>query len=422
MSRNPWHVHTRTACRVCGGTDLREFLAFPSLPFTDDFVDPASPRNTEFRHRLAIYWCAECSTAQTQHDVDVTEYYRDYRYTVAASPFATRFMERLAETTMARFGLRAGDTVLEIGSGDGAQLHAFQRHGCRVLGFEPSADLTAASERIGVPVMQCLFDAESAATIPAAMRPAHAVVLTYTFDHLPDPVGFLRAVRPVLDPDRGVLIIEVHHLGDIVARAETCLFEHEHSIYLTPMTASRLLERAGFTLLSTALLPDADRRGNSLLFAAAPTGTRLSADASVGPEGLAQWTPFDHADTYTDVNIDAQTRVAALRDYVRDARLAGRRIAGYGAGGRGVLTIAQAGLTADDIAYVCDGNPAAHGRVMPASRVPVVPASRLRTDPVDEVIVFSYGYMAEIRSALADVEARGTRFTSMIELLACVSS
>jgi hypothetical protein len=111
-----------------------------------------------------------------------------------------------------------------------------------------------------------------------------------------------------------------------------------------------------------------------------------------------------------------------LREYVRDARAAGRTVAGYGAGGRGVLTIAQAGLTADDIAYVCDGNSAFHGLLMPGSRVPVAAPSRLRDEPVDEVIVFSYGYIEEIRHSLADVASRGTRISSLIDLLACVTS
>lgn len=422
MSSPAWSIHERQSCRACGAPSLREFLAFDSLPFTDDFVAPTSAPDAEFRHRLGINWCTECATVQTRQDVDVSEYYRDYRYTVAGSAFAMQFMNRLAEVTMSRFGVRPNDVVLEIGSGDGEQLAAFQRRGCRVLGFEPSADLTRASHASDVPALQCLFDAESASLIPEEMRPAQAVVLTYTFDHLPDPVPFLRAVHGVLDAERGVLIVEIHHLGDIVSRAETCLFEHEHSIYLTPLTVSRMLARAGFALLSTTLLPDSERRGNSLLFAAAPMGTSLAADESASPAALSRWNAFDDFTTYTDFSADAQARLGALREYVREARAAGRRIAGYGAGGRGVLTIAQAGLTVDDIEYVCDGNTAFHGKLMPASRVPVVSPSHLHADPVDEVIVFSYGYLAEIRRSQADLEASGVKFASLLELLACATS
>lgn len=422
MSHAGWSIHHRDTCRACGATSLDEILAFPDIPFTDDFLDPGSPVATEFRHRLGIHWCASCATVQTRHDVDVSEYYRDYRYTVAGSAFASRFMDQLAETVVTRFGLRRGAVVLEIGSGDGAQLAAFQRRGCRVLGFEPSSDLTHASSEAGVPVLQCLFDNDSASLIPADARPADAVILTYTFDHLPDPVEFLRSVCNVLDQARGVLIVEVHHFGDIVTRAETCLFEHEHSIYLTPLTVSRMLARAGMTLLSTAVMPDAVRRGNSLLFAAAPLGTHHAADASASDAVLASWKVYDDRCTYTDFAADAVARLRGLAGYVRDARAAGRTVAGYGAGGRGVLTIAQAGLTADDIAYVCDGNGAFHGKLMPASRVPVVAPSQLRLQPVDEVIVFSYGYIDEIRSMHADVEAAGTTFISLIDLLACVTS
>ena len=61
-------------------------------------------------------------------------------------------------------------------------------------------------------------------------------------------------------------------------RRETCLFEHEHSIYLTSDSFARLLDRAGFELLTTELLPAGERRGNSLLVVAAPKGTKHVAE------------------------------------------------------------------------------------------------------------------------------------------------
>ena len=120
--------------------------------------------------------------------------------------------------------------------------------------------LGAVSRDAGVPVAECLFTAGTVTEIPAEMQPADVVVLTYTFDHLPDPLEFLEAVRTVLEPRRGVLVIEVHDLEQIVERRETCLFEHEHSIYLTSDSFRRLLHRAGFELLTTHLLDPAPRQ------------------------------------------------------------------------------------------------------------------------------------------------------------------
>jgi SAM-dependent methyltransferase len=408
-------IRHRHACRICGSADVRFFVDLGQAPFTDDFVTPDAA-GSEFSGALRVAVCRACWTAQTLHDVDVSDYYRDYRYSVAASGFAQRFMARLAEETIDRYGFGSGARVIEVGSGDGAQLAHFQRHGASVLGFEPSADLCAVSRASGVPVAQCLFTAETVAEIPAELRPADVVVLTYTFDHLPEPLPFLEAVRTVLEPRRGVLVIEVHDLEQIVERRETCLFEHEHSIYLTSDSFARLLDRAGFELLTTDLLPDGERRGNSLLVVAAPKGTEHAADPH---RPLSR--DFETWETYADFGEEVERSHAALRDWVRARRAAGESVAGWGAGGRGVMTLAYTGLTGEDVEYLVDRNPHAHGHVTPGSHVSVVAPEHLVSAPVDHLIVFSYGYLDEIREHVRELGVE-PRIVSVLDLLRAPAS
>ena len=403
-------IRRRGACRICGASDVPFFLDLGQAPFTDDFVTPEAA-GSEFSSALRVAVCRSCWTAQTRHDVDVTDYYRDYRYSVAASGFAQRFMARLAQETLDRYGFATGARVIEVGSGDGAQLAHFQQRGARVLGFEPSADLCAVSRAEGVPVAECLFMAETVAEIPRELRPADVVLLTYTFDHLPEPLTFLEAVRTVLEPRRGVLVIEVHDLEQIMERRETCLFEHEHSIYLTSDSFARLLDRAGFELLTTELLPAGERRGNSLLVVAAPKGTEHAADP---PRPLGR--DYCTWETYADFGEDVERSHAALRAWVRGRRAAGETVAGWGAGGRGVMTLAYTGLDAADVDYLVDRNPHAHGHVAPGSHVPVVAPEHLADNPVDHLVVFSYGYMDEIREHVRDLGSEA-ELVSVLDLL-----
>jgi protein-L-isoaspartate O-methyltransferase len=402
----------RTSCRACGSHELEPFLRLDDMPFTDALVAQADA-GSEFTAPIDLSWCRGCSMVQTQADVSVDEYYRDYRYTVSSSGFATTFMDALAAATMTRFDLNPGDIVLEIGSGDGAQLAAFAARGARVLGFEPASDLCRASEARDVPVVELIFDATTVQEIPADMRPAQAIVLTYTFDHLPEPRAFLDAVHAALDPERGVLVLEVHDFARTAERRETCLLEHEHTIYPTRDSLARLLEAAGFALLCDDLLPLSERRGNSLLVAAAPLSSPLAARRQTPNEDLSR---FDDADTYRQISADIASSQQRLRRFAADAHAAGRTVGGYGAGGRGVMTLAFAGLDASDLVCVADQNEHFHGLVMPKSHVPVVsPATLVDTAP-DDIIVFSYGYIAEIREALAEATARGSRIWSLLDI------
>lgn len=110
------------------------------------------------------------------------------------------------------------------------------------------------------------------------------------------------------------------------------------------------------------------------------------------------------------------TSIAKLRAYVADRRGKGLRVAGYGAGGRGVMTLA-AMAQPGEIAYVCDQNPSFHGYLTPGAHVPVVAPAKLIEDSVDEIVVFSFGYFQEIWDSLAEFRSIGGRVISLLDLL-----
>jgi len=176
----------------------------------------------------------------------------------------------------------------------------------------------------------------------------------------------------------------------------------------------RLLERSGFTLLTTQLLPESERRGNSLLIVAGLTGCIHQPDASANPTHLEKMDDWTHYEGFGKA-VDAS--YARMREHVRTIRRAGGRVAAYGAGGRGVMTLAMSGLDHADIEFVCDKNEGFRGLLTPKTHIPVVSPQHLLANPVDEVIVFSFGYLAEIRDELADYLHGGGKLVSLLDVL-----
>ena len=383
------------------------------MPLTDDLVS-VDRFGSEFVHNLVVYWCHDCRTAQTLHDVEMSDYYRDYRYTVSASPFACRFMRRLAEQLGHRFGVRRGDRVIEIGSGDGFQLKCFQNLGAEALGFEPSESLAKTAESNGVPTIQTLFDSGGIDRLPSDMRQAQVLLLTYTLDHLPEPRGFPELAHKILDPDRGLLVVEVHDFAEIVSRCEMCLLEHEHTVYLTSVTMQRFLDSCGFQLLCTDLLPDTERRGNSLLVVAAPKTSRYDASCHGSDTGQSEFETYERMERF---RLEVETRKETLRRYIANRKAEGKTLGGYGAGGRGVLTLAMAGITSTELEYVCDQNSSFHGLYTPVTHVPVVSPAHVDAHHVDELLVFSYAYMDEIAESLGSFIGRGGKLTSFLDIV-----
>lgn len=400
-------------CRVCRRSKLRNFLRFPQMPFTDDFIPP-SEFGREFRADIDIYICEDCLTTQTQHDVSVGDYYEDYQYSVGGSATASHFMKAVAENLQAAFypGL-AGRKILEVGSGDGEQLLAFKETGCQVLGYEPSSALCEVARGKGIPTIQGLFTSDSAARLPADFQEVDVIMLSYTFDHLPDPRSFLATAHSILNHETGLLVVEVHDLERILERQEYCLFEHEHSIYLTETTAARLCRMESFEIIDFNLVPEAERRANSLIFVATPIGSRLAARAT------APRTPveFEQLGFYEGAGARIRQGIKNLEAFVEGVTASGRKLAGYGAGGRGVMTLAAMG-NASRLSYLVDKKPKRPGLVVPKTGIPLVGIEALRSDPVDEILVFSFGYMREIQAEVGALGYSAAQFHSLLDVLA----
>lgn len=405
-------VNQLSACRACGSHKLYRFLEFPDAPLVDDYLT-AGELGIEFLYPLRVYICEDCYLVQTQHDVDVSGYYKDYHYSVASSPFAQRFMRGLARALFERYGLKSGDSVVEVGSSDGFQLQCFKDLGARVFGFEPSASLAATSLARGVPVAQALFLPETVHLIPADLLPLKLVLLTYTFDHLSNPLAFLNCVREVLDPRYGLLVIEVHDLAKIVERREYCLFEHEHPTYWNVDTMRDMLLQSGFKLLNTNLMPEQLRRANSLLVVAAPEETEYPLDTDTNSRSEYLRNPS----TYRRFAQEVERSLGRFREFVLTERGCGRRLAGYGAGGRGIMTLAMSGVGNEAMTYLCDMNISIHGYYSPKSHLLLVSPQHLLEDWMDEVIVFSFGYMEEITVELSEYTAQGGKLISLLKLL-----
>lgn len=406
-------VHFRHACRLCGCSSLQRFLHLPEMPFTDDFISPEA-LGSEFRADIDVFICTSCLSAQTQHDVDVGDYYEDYQYSVGGSSTASRFMRILAENTVARFPASSvSRKVLEVGSGDGEQLVAFKNTGCRVLGYEPSSVLCKVAEAKGIPTIQGLFTADSIHQLPDEFKEVDVVMLSYTFDHLPDPRAFTAAARAILNKDHGLLIVEIHNLEKIIERQEYCLFEHEHSIYLTEASVAHLCRLEGLTVIDFNLVPEADRRANSLIFVATPNESKLAAN----PATPSTPDSFNHLDHYSLIGANITSAIQNLDRFVDQMTANGKTLAGYGAGGRGVMTLA-AMRSAPKLKYLVDKKPKRPGLVAPKSGVPLVSLDELASNPVDAILVFSFGYIDEIRREVSALGYQPNQFYSLLDVLA----
>jgi SAM-dependent methyltransferase len=377
------------ACRCCHGTLARPVAYLADMPLTDEFVAVNDQGHIEYRGDIQIMQCKTCGIVQNPQDFDHETYYRDYEYSAGHSPFVQRFMSNFASVLIEKFtqiNHRAPEAVLEVGSGDGEQLLCFKHFGLdRLVGVEPSESLARVAFGKSIETHVGLFGPETVNEIEAGFD---ICLSSFTLDHVRDPVGYLDAAHELL-VDGGILAFEIHDLKKIVARSEYCLFEHEHTIYLASEDAQRLVQSRGFEVLSVNPLPVDQVRGNSMIVVARKV------------MALSERLLFNSA--YLDDNL-AQLDSTIVQLKERLTRWIGAlpstaRLVGFGAGGRGVMTLAAL-PNYGRFDALFDSNYASDRFLTPKTRLPIVGPNQWAEYKDAYCLVFSFGYFEEIKGQL----------------------
>jgi len=192
-------------------------------------------------------------------------------------------------------------------------------------------------------------------------------VTRQVLEHVPDPHDFLQGIRRSLAPGAAGLV-EVPSLEQALQYQRFYDFFPDHLNYFSMRTLRLALEMNGFAV-------DALERGMEDEYHVAFVRLDLS------PENARLQ---EHTDRI----------VAEVRGFLCEERAAGRRVAVWGSGGKGIAAMAVA--RAEGIAYVVDSDPHKHGRFTPVTHFPIVPPQRLKTEPVDTVLVTALAYRSEI--------------------------
>ena len=391
-------------CRICNSKELQTVILLKNMPLTDEFIS-REKIGKEFLGDIEIAICKSCGCSQNMNDTSMDDYYNEYTYSVQSSAFAIQFMQTLAERVKERyFKSVSSPKVLEIGSGTGEQLLEFKKLGFEVIGVEPSEKLVEYANSIGVPTLHAFFDEYVAEKLPVEFQKIDLIISSYTFDHIPRPVTVLKKIHSILNPE-GVMIHEVHDLGLIKKRNEYCLFEHEHYTYLNERTMSYVLGANSYEPDTFNLLSQNEKRANSLL---------VTSRKIISPKKYDVDIEFESAELIL-LNENVRNSIDRIQLWLKEN--AALKIVAYGAGGRGIMTIAAL-KDFSNISYIVDKNPKSENIYAPKSHLPVYGIDELKKNRADKILIFSFGYYNEIVSELgAKFNYKPQQFISILELL-----
>ena len=107
-------------------------------------------------------------------------------------------------------------------------------------------------------------------------------------------------------------------------------------------------------------------------------------------------------------------QVAAVRndfvEFLVECQRDGKRVAGYGAPGKGNTLLNHCGIRSDLMEFTVDRNPHKHGMFLPGTHIPIHPIERLAEERPDYVVIMPWNLRAEITKQLEYIRSWGGRF------------
>jgi hypothetical protein len=393
-------------CRLCSAELSHTFVDLGMSPPCESYLGADQLDQGETFYPLHVRVCQECLLVQLPAYIAAEDIFSDYAYFSSYSDSWVRHARDFVDQAVERLDLGTDSFIVEVASNDGYLLQHSVARGIRSLGIEPAANVAEVAVAKGIPTEVMFLGQETGRKVADIHGRADLVAANNVFAHVPDIVDFSKGLRELVADD-GYVSIEIPHLLRLIDGNEYDTIYHEHYSYLSLLTTQRVLAAAGLTVVDVQELAS---HGGSLRTWSTPTenaGTPSDEVARVLAEE-------DAAGLHTlEGHAGFADQVSRVRDelveFLIGCRRAGKKVAAYGAPGKGNTLLNHCGIRSDLISFAVDRSPHKHGRFLPGTHIPISPVERLAEEQPDVIVIMPWNLRSEITAQLEYVREWGAK-------------
>jgi SAM-dependent methyltransferase len=395
-------------CRFCGTKLEHTFVDLGMSPLCESYITADHLNEMEPFYPLHVYVCEKCFLVQLQEFVAREHIFSDYAYFSSYSDSWLAHAKKYTRQMIERFSINQNSLVIELASNDGYLLQYFVENHIPVLGVEPAANVAAVAIQKDVPTLVKFFGREVALELAATGKQADLLLGNNVLAQVPDLNDFVGGMKILLKPD-GVITMEFPHLQRLMEQNQFDTIYHEHFSYFSLLTTEKIFAAHGLTLFDVEELPS---HGGSLRVYARhseddskPIGRRVT-ELRDREESLG----YTRLETYSRFADQVKETKRKLLEFLIHAKRNGKKIAGYGAPGKGNTLLNYCAIRTDFLDYTVDRNPYKHGRFLPGTHVPIFSPERIRETRPDYLLILPWNLKDEIMQQNAFIREWGGKF------------
>jgi hypothetical protein len=377
-------------------------------PLCESYVIGEQLNQVERYYPLHVQVCDQCFLVQLEEYVSAEEIFTEYAYFSSYSDSWLKHAADYVEMIIQRLGLGRESLAVELASNDGYLLQNFVKKSIPALGVEPARNVAKVATEKGVPTLVKFFGRNTAREMAAEGQQADLVVGNNVLAQVPDVNDFVSGIELLLKP-QGVATLEFPHLVQLIAQNQYDTIYHEHFSYFSLITVERIFARHGLTLFDVEQLPT---HGGSLRIYARhgadnsrPVSERISKlrrqELDAGLERMQ---------TYATFGEKVKESKRSLLQFLIRVKQEGKRVAGYGAPGKGNTLLNYCGIRTDFLDYTVDRNPYKQGKYLPGTHIPIFRPERIFETKPDFLLILPWNFKEEIVKQMAAIRQWGGKF------------
>ncbi len=403
------NLQTSGKCRFCQTPLQHTFVDLGMSPLCQDHVKPEELNRMEAFYPLHAYVCENCFLVQLEEFVAPSAIYDDYAYFSSYSDSWLQHAKRYTEQMVGKFPINEKSLVAEIASNDGYLLQYFVEKGIPVLGIEPASNVADyAITKKGIRTETRFFGCDTATALCSKYGNADLLIGNNVLAHVPDINDFVAGMKIFLNT-KGLITLEFPHLLRLVERNQFDTIYHEHFSYLSFTSVDRILQYHGLQIFDVEELPT---HGGSIRIYAKHieddsktisfrVKELLKREDEAGVSTLGYYKAFEEK---------VRSTKRKILDFLIRAKNDGKKIAGYGAPGKGNTLLNYCGIRTDFIDYTVDRNPHKQGNFLPGTLIPIYEPSKIRETKPDFVFILPWNLKEEIMDSMSFIQEWGGKF------------
>ena len=401
-------IKTTAYCLFCKAPLTHTFVDLGMSPLCESYLTSDQLNRMEPFYPLHVKVCEECFLVQLEQYVSAEHIFTEYAYFSSFSDSWLKHSSDYVDMISSRLRLGRQSLAVELASNDGYLLQYFVKKDIPVLGVEPAVNVAKVAEQKGVTTLVKFFGCQTALEMVANGQMADLVIGNNVLAQVPDINDFVGGIRIVLKPG-GVATLEFPHLVQLMRENQYDTIYHEHFSYFSLITVEKIFAAHGLVLFDVEEIPT---HGGSIriYLRHVEDGSKPVTFTVVNLRNRELAFGLNRMATYTTFSEQVMESKRKLLELLIQLRRQGKRVAGYGAPGKGNTLLNFCGIRTDFLEFTVDRNPYKHGRFLPGTHIPIYPVEQIRNRRPDYILILPWNLKDEIVAQLDYAREWGAKF------------